>query len=328
MAYVTAVCALVQYNDLYMAPVIFTNNLTKRYGRFTALSGINLTIEPGVVGLLGPNGAGKSTLINVLLGQSPITSGSGKVLGFDVASQQPRIRSRIGYMPENDCLIPGMTGTGYVCYTGRLVGMNFADAMQRTHEVLDYVGLNEARYRPAQQYSAGMKQQLKLAQALVHDPDLLLLDEPTNGMDPDGRRSMLALIADLGKAGISVLLCSHLLPDVEQVCERVVIMGGGRLLTSGNIADMRRPHDTKYTVDYAGNADAFCLQLSQRNVAIHDRSNGTLRVELPQANQQNLILLSAQDANTKIRGLHPQRSTLEERFMAAIRSQDDRGAPK
>lgn len=309
-----------------MAAVISTCNLTKRYGRIKALDGIDLSIEPGVVGLLGPNGAGKSTLISVLLGQTPVTSGTGRVLDLDIATQQPRIRSRIGYMPENDCLIPGLTGTGYVCYAGRLAGMSFVDAMQRAHEVLDYVDLGEARYRLAQQYSAGMKQRLKLAQALVHDPDLLLLDEPTNGMDPDGRRSMLSLITDLGKAGISVLMCSHLLPDVEQVCDRVVIMGGGKILTTGLIADMRQPHDTLYSVDYVGDADAFCRALAQQNVTVHAQSNGTLQVELPQANRQNLILSSARVTNTRIRGLRPQRSSLEDRFMAAIRRQDDRGA--
>ncbi len=311
-----------------MDPVLSTKSLIKRYGRIRALDGVDLAIEPGVVGLLGPNGAGKSTLISVLLGQTPITSGEGSVLGFDVGAEQPRIRSRVGYMPENDCLIPGLTGTGYVCYAGRLAGMSFVDAMQRTHEVLDYVQLDEARYRPAQQYSAGMKQRLKLAQALVHDPDLLLLDEPTNGMDPDGRRVMLSLIIDLGKAGISVLMCSHLLPDVEKVCDRVVIMGGGQVLTSGNISDMRRPHDTLYSVDYVGNTETFCHKLRQQGISIHAQSNGTLDVELSRANQQNLILSSAQLAGTKIRGLRPQRSSLEQKFMAAIRRQENGSSPE
>ncbi len=234
--------------DSQMPVIISCDNLVKRYGKVTALDGVALSIEPGVVGLLGPNGAGKSTLISLLLGQTPATSGVATVLGFDVARQQRQIRRRVGFVPENDCLIPGLTGTGYVCYAGRLAGMSYADAMQRAHEVLDYVDLDEARYRPAEQYSAGMRQRLKLAQALVHDPDLLFLDEPTNGMDPHGRQIMLSLISDLGRAGISVLLSSHLLPDVERVCERVIIMGAGEILTSGRIDEMRKPHPTLYTI--------------------------------------------------------------------------------
>ena len=306
-----------------MKPIITCDNLVKRYGPVTALDGVSLAIEPGVVGLLGPNGAGKSTLISALLGQTPATSGQASVLGFDITKQQPQIRRRVGFVPENDCLIPGMTGTGYVCYAGRLAGMTFADAMQRAHEVLDYVDLDEARYRPAEQYSAGMKQRLKLAQALVHDPDLLFLDEPTNGMDPHGRQVMLSLITDLGQAGISVLLSSHLLPDVERVCDRVIIMGGGQVLTSGRIEEMNQPSQTLYTVNYAGdNSQAFSDSLAAHQVTVHSHSDGAIGIELPGAGRQELVLRAATETNTRIRGLHPKRSSLEERFMAAIRRQE------
>jgi ABC-2 type transport system ATP-binding protein len=238
--------------------IVETVKLQKRYGRVEALREVSLAIEPGVVGLLGPNGAGKSTLLSVLLGQVPATGGQASVLGFNVLREQQRIRRRIGFMPENDCLIAGLSGVGYVHYCGRLAGMSHADAMQRGHEVLDYVGLGDARYRPAEEYSAGMKQRLKLAQAIVHDPDLLFLDEPTNGMDPQGRVVMLELIRDLGRCGISVLLSSHLLPDVERVCARVIIMGGGEVLTEGDIADMRAPHPTRYTVAVAASGTIAC----------------------------------------------------------------------
>jgi ABC-2 type transport system ATP-binding protein len=307
-----------------MTPAITCDKLAKHYGPIRALDGVTLSIEPGVVGLLGPNGAGKSTLISVLLGQTPITSGSGSVLGFDIRRQQRPIRHRVGFVPENDCLIPGLTGTGYVCYTGRLAGMSFADAMQRAHEVLDYVALEEARYRPAEQYSAGMKQRLKLAQALVHDPDLLFLDEPTNGMDPQGRQAMLSLITDLGRAGISVLLSSHLLPDVERVCERAIIMGGGQILASGRIDEMQQPHPTLYTIDYAGDGKPFRQALVERQVTVLEHSDGSIAVELPAADRQNDVLQVARETGAKIRGLHPKRSSLEETFMAAIRRQGAR----
>lgn len=298
------------------------DRLVKRYGSVSALKGLTLAVEPGLVGLLGPNGAGKSTLISVLLGLNPATAGRAEVLGLDVRRQRHRIRQHVGFMPESDCLISGLSGAGYVYYTGRLAGMSRGDAMQRTHEVLDYVGLGEQRYRPAEQYSTGRRQQLKLAQALVHDPDVLLLDEPTNGMDPRGRRLMLGLIRDLGQAGMSVLLSSHLLPDVERVCQRVVILSRGEVLATGNIADMRRPDPTHYTVQYAGRCAPFVQRLQQRSVIVHSQSDQTLAIELPAANQQQIVFAAARDAGAEIRGLQPRRSSLEETFMAAIRRQE------
>ena len=301
---------------------VFTcDNLSKRYGHIVALRDVTLSVEPGLIGLLGPNGAGKSTLISVLLGQTPSTSGRATVLGSDVRRRQRTIRRRVGFVPENDCLIPGLSGTGYVYYTGRLAGMSHSDAMQRTHEVLDYVGLYEARYRPAEQYSAGMKQRLKLAQALVHDPDLLFLDEPTNGMDPQGRQTMLSLIADLGRAEISVLLSSHLLPDVERVCERVIIMGGGEVLTVGRIEEMSQPHPTLYSLDFSGNGAKLRQRLSTSGVSVLEHTDSLLNIKLPAEGTQGLVLTAAREAGAKLHGLHPKRSTLEETFMAAIQRQ-------
>jgi ABC-2 type transport system ATP-binding protein len=306
---------------------IFTaDRVAKYYGKITALNGVTLAVEPGAIGLLGPNGAGKSTLISVLLGQTPLSSGTATVLGLDVQTQQGLIRQRIGYMPENDCLISGMTGTGYVYYAGRMSGMEHADAMQRTHEVLDYVDLGEARYRPAEQYSTGMKQRLKLAQALVHDPDLVFLDEPTNGMDPEGRQAMLNLISDLDRAGISVLLSSHLLPDVERVCTHVVIMGAGEVLQTGRLAEMRRPHPTMYSVVFTGAAEPYQRQLAAHGVRLTEPSRPegdaiSQPIELPAADQESVLLAAAQEAGVQIRGLHPKRSSLEEAFMAALQKQ-------
>jgi ABC-2 type transport system ATP-binding protein len=184
--------------------------------------------------------------------------------------------------------------------------------------VLDYVGLEEARYRPSDQYSTGMKQSLKLAQAIVHDPDLIFLDEPTNGMDPHGREMMLTLIEDLGKAGISVLLSSHLLPDVERLCDRVIIMGSGEVLSEGKIAEMNKPHPTLYRVDYAGETSIFCRRLVDRGVRVLDQVDGFLHIELPAEGTQRLVLESARDAGTHVIGLKPKRSSLEEMFLRAL----------
>ena len=299
-------------------PVIECSGLTKHYGRIVALKNVTMSVAPGVVGLLGPNGAGKSTLISLLLGQTPGTSGTARVLGFDIKKRQLKIRQRIGYVPENDCMIPSMSGVGYVYYCGRLAGMHHTDAMQRAHEVLDYVGLEEARYRPSEQYSTGMRQSLKLAQAIVHDPDLLFLDEPTNGMDPHGREMMLTLIEDLGKAGISVLLSSHLLPDVERLCDRVIIMGGGEVLSEGKIAEMNRPHPTLYRVDYNGEASNFRRRLVESGVRVLDQVDGFLQIELPGEGLQRLVLESAQSTGTQVTSLKPKRSSLEEMFLQAL----------
>jgi len=304
-------------------PIIECSGLTKQYGRIVALKGVTLTVAPGVVGLLGPNGAGKSTLISLLLGQTPASGGDARVLGLDVRKDQSQIRRRIGYVPENDCMISGMSGVGYVYYAGRLAGMRHADSMQRTHEVLDYVGLEEARYRPTEQYSTGMKQSLKLAQAIVHDPDLLFLDEPTNGMDPHGREMMLSLIEELGKAGISVLLSSHLLPDVERLCDRVIIMGRGEILSEGKIAEMNKPHPTLYRVDYTGETSNFRRRLLDSGVRVLNQVDGFLQIELPAEGTQRLVLESARESGTSVIGLRPRRSSLEEMFLDALGRQSN-----
>src|SRR5213078_1137615 len=203
----------------------------------------------GAVGLLGPNGAGKSTMLKALLGLIEPDSGDIDVLGLDVAKAPLDIRSRVGYMPENDAQIPGMTAVSFVAYCGELSGLAAPDAMQRAHEVLYYVGLGEARYRNVDTYSTGMKQRIKLAQALVHDPDLVLLDEPTNGMDPKGREEMLALIRDLAhNTQISLILSSLVMPDVETVCDSVVVMNHGTVVMRGPIDALKGPPGRRFEV--------------------------------------------------------------------------------
>lgn len=218
-------------------PVIKTDDLSKRFPRVTALDRLTVEVHPGVVGLVGANGAGKSTLIKILLGLAPATSGTGRVLGLDIATQGPEIRERVGYMPEHDCLPPDVSATEFVVHMARMAGLPAAAARERTADTLRHVGLYEERYRPMGGYSTGMKQRVKLAQALVHDPKLVLLDEPTNGLDPAGRDEMLALIRRVHRDfGISVLVTTHLLGELERTCDHLVVIDGGKLLRSSSTA--------------------------------------------------------------------------------------------
>jgi ABC-2 type transport system ATP-binding protein len=218
-------------------PVIATDGLTKRYPGVTALDWLSLSLEPGVIGLVGANGAGKSTLIKILLGLVRPTRGSATVLGLDATQEGSRVRGLVGYMPEHDCLPPDLSATELVVHLARVSGLPAAAARERAADTLRHVGLYEERYRPIGGYSTGMRQRVKLAQALVHDPRLVLLDEPTNGLDPPGRTDMLDLVRRVGtEFGISVLVSSHHLAEVERVCDHVVVIDAGRLLRSSAIA--------------------------------------------------------------------------------------------
>jgi len=232
--------------------------VTKTYGSVVALDNLSVTAPAGAIGLLGPNGSGKTTMIRSLLGLTRVDRGSGQVLGMDFRRRQLDIRRAVGFVPEDECLFPVVLGVEFVTYAGELVGMSTKDAMQRAHEVLDYVGLGEARYRKVESYSTGMKQRIKLASAIVHDPQLLILDEPTNGMDPRGREDLLALARDLVRnKGMSLLFSSHLLPDVESVCDSVIVLGRGKLLTEGNIQELKLLHNRSFEVRLKGDGEAF-----------------------------------------------------------------------
>ncbi|MEU8887428.1 ABC transporter ATP-binding protein [Streptomyces sp. NPDC048442] len=216
-----------------------------RYPRVTALDRLSLDIGPGVTGLVGANGAGKSTLIKILLGLNPATEGRAAVLGLDVATSGAEIRERVGYMPEHDCLPPDVSATEFVVHMARMSGLPPTAARERTADTLRHVGLYEERYRPIGGYSTGMKQRVKLAQALVHDPQLVLLDEPTNGLDPVGRDEMLGLIRRVyTDFGISVLVTSHLLGELERTCDHVVVIDGGALLRSSSTSDFTQTTTT------------------------------------------------------------------------------------
>ncbi|MFJ9838890.1 ABC transporter ATP-binding protein [Kitasatospora sp. NPDC101155] len=232
-----ALAAQDRYVERVSTAVIKTEGLTKRFPRVTALDQLTVEVQPGVVGLVGANGAGKSTLIKILLGLAPATSGRGEVLGLDVATQGSEIRERVGYMPEHDCLPPDVSATEFVVHMARMAGLPATAARERTADTLRHVGLYEERYRPMGGYSTGMKQRVKLAQALVHDPRLVLLDEPTNGLDPAGRDEMLGLIRRVHTDfGISVLVTTHLLGELERTCDHLVVIDGGKLLRSSSTA--------------------------------------------------------------------------------------------
>jgi ABC-2 type transport system ATP-binding protein len=219
--------------------LIRTDGLTKRFGPVTAVEDLTVDVASGVTGLVGANGAGKSTLLKILLGLLPATSGTASVLGLDVAHDGPAIRERVGYMPEHDCLPPDVSATEFVVHMARMSGLPATAARERAADILRHVGLYEERYRPMGGYSTGMRQRVKLAQALVHDPGLALLDEPTNGLDPAGRDDMLELIRRIGtEFGISVVVTSHLLGELERVCDGIVVIDGGRLLQHTSTASV------------------------------------------------------------------------------------------
>src|SRR5829696_8573680 len=306
--------------ERFAGPVVVADHLTVRYGKNAALKDVSAVFPSGAVGLLGPNGAGKSTLLKSLMGFLVPEKGSMKVLGLDVATSPLEIRERIGYMPESDSHIPGMNAVSFVAYCGQLSGLPAVDAMQRAHEVLYYVGLGEARYRNIETYSTGMKQRIKLAQALVHDPDLLFLDEPTNGMDPKGRDEMLELVRDLGhNKGVSLILSSHLLPDVEFTCDYVVVMDKGQVATQGPIEELKGPTGRVYELRIKGNLPGFLEVLAKSGMDTHATDEDVMRVFVPAAvGDHGAIFKAAAQFGVQVRHLRPSVPTLEDVFAKAI----------
>jgi ABC-2 type transport system ATP-binding protein len=295
------------------------------FGKQWALSDVSAEFPAGAVGLLGPNGAGKSTMLKALLGLIKPDKGTLKVLGLDVASSALEIRARIGYMPENDAQIPGMSAVSFVAYCGELSGLPAADAIQRAHEVLYYVGLGEARYRNVETYSTGMKQRIKLAQALVHDPDLLLLDEPTNGMDPKGREEMLALVRDLAhNKQINLILSSHVMPDVETVCDSVVVMNHGTVVMRGPIETLKGPAGRMFEVRIKGDRAAFVEQLRRQALDCREAEGDLLRVTLPPDAGADRLFAAAAGVGAQVRHLRPSLPTLEDVFAGAVGEREDR----
>jgi ABC-2 type transport system ATP-binding protein len=305
-------------------PVVTLDEVTVTYGQHPALQDVTASFAAGAVGLLGPNGAGKSTMIKALLGLIVPDRGRLRVLGLDVAASPLEIRARIGYMPESEAHIPGMNAVSFVAYCGELSGLPRADAMQRAHEVLFYVGLGEARYRNLETYSTGMKQRIKLAQALVHDPDLLFLDEPTNGMDPKGRDEMLDLVCDLVRdKGVNLILSSHLLPDVEHTCDHVIVMDKGRIAAQGPIDALTQARGRVYelrvkTSPDSMTAEGFVEQLRAAGLECHATDDDVMRVFVPGEGGARQLFALAAAARVQVRHLRPSVPTLEDVFARAV----------
>ena len=305
-------------------PAVILDRVTVSYGTNRALREVSAVFPRGAVGLLGPNGAGKSTMLKSLLGFIPPTSGRLEVLGMNVGERPLDVRSKLGYMPETDGHIPGMNAVTFVAYCGQLAGLPQADAMQRAHETLFYVGLGEARYRNVETYSTGMKQRIKLAQALVHDPDLVFLDEPTNGMDPKGRDEMLELIHDIAhNKNINLILSSHLLPDVEYTCDHVVVLDKGSVATYGPIEELKGPTGRVYEVRVKGDLSPFIAALNGVGMECRETDEDVMRVFVPGALQspgsdQQSICAVAAKAHVQVRHLRTSVPTLEDVFARAI----------
>jgi ABC-2 type transport system ATP-binding protein len=294
--------------------LIATEALTKTYGgRVTALADLTIAVEPGVIGLVGANGAGKSTLIKILLGLLIPTSGRVRVLDLDPTVDTDKVRARVGYMPEHDSLPPDVSAAEFVTHLGRISGLPRTAARERASEALRHVGLYEERYRQIGGYSTGMKQRVKLAQALVHDPDLLLLDEPTNGLDPAGRDAMLGLIHRIGtEFGISVVVCSHLLGEVERICDSLIAIEAGRLLRADRISAMTTASDV-LAVEVSEGTDELATALAALGLPVR-REGHLLLVPLDDDHAYDRILQVVADLDLPLHRLDQRRHRVAELF--------------
>ena len=297
--------------------LIEIKNISLSFGTTTALDNLSLAVQGGAVGLLGPNGAGKSTLLKTLLGFVKPNQGTATVFGLDVQTNPLEIRKQLGYMPEDECLIPGMTAVQLVSYAAELCGMPKRDAMQRAHEVLYYVGLDEERYRTIDGYSTGMKQRVKLAQALAHDPKLLLLDEPTNGMDTNGREDMLELVKDIATdKNINVILSSHLLPDVEFACQEIIALSHGSVAIQGQIEALKENKGESFDLKVVGNSAAYIAALEDHSYQVERQPDQRLRVTTGNREQTDTTLFFklAYDTGVQLRQLQGVKHSLEDIF--------------
>ena len=297
--------------------IIESTALTKSYGPHVALDSLDIRIERGSTGLLGPNGAGKSTFLKTMLGLIQLTSGEGKVLGFDIRTQGDQIRLRIGYMPEYDALNPNMDAIHQVRYSGELIGMNPNIALQRAHQALEYVGLGEQRYREVSSFSTGMKQATKLACALIHDPALIIADEPSNGLDAQAREFMLnTLETTVNQGQRSVLMASHLMDDVERVCENIVLLHKGKLAAQGKIDDLKAI-DKEIEIHVWGSPGKMEETLTDRGMKVR-REGRVMRVGHNGEGSYNEILQAAADIGTQVRRMHDHEASLEDLFLVIM----------
>jgi ABC-2 type transport system ATP-binding protein len=304
--------------------LISARELTKRYPGVVALDSLTVDLEPGIIGFVGANGAGKSTFIRILLGLLPPTSGVVTVLGMDVTRQRMAVRKLVGYMPEHDCLPVDVSGTDLVTHMGQISGLPFSAARERAAEMLRHVGLYEERYRLIGSYSTGMKQRVKLAQALVHDPKLLLLDEPTNGLDPVGRDEMLALVERTGREfGIAVMVTSHLLGEIERVCDHLIAIDAGRLHYAGPVASFTEQTE-RLVLELDDDVPRFAARLRTEGLDVEE-SGHELRVALRDEATYDIVRDIAAELEAPIARMEVKRHRLEELFRDAPLVGVDRG---
>jgi ABC-2 type transport system ATP-binding protein len=308
-----------------LTPLVKLTQVRKRYGTVEALRDLDAEIVGRKIGLLGQNGAGKSTLIKIMLGLEP-AEGQVRVLGFDAARESFQIRDRVGYMPESDSYLPGMNAVELCAYAGELSGLPRAAAMQRAHAALYYANLEDKRYQPVAGDSTGMKQRVKLAQALVHDPELLFLDEPTNGLDPRARDEMLALIDELpARQGCAIMLSTHLLPDVEKLCDHVVMLHQGTLQFVGTLAAMRGEDAARFEVRVKNGRDRLVAKLREQGVDALEHEDSVV-VTLRPGEGTNVVFAAAVAAGVQVRHLAPARASLEAAFLRVVDAAEARAS--
>ncbi len=302
-------------NDSKTNLVIETKNLVKMYGPHVALEGLNLSLEPGAIGILGPNGAGKSTFFKCILGLITTTSGEGNVLGYDIRTQGDLIRSKIGYMPEYDSLDPELIAVDQVRYSGELIGMNPSQATQRAHEVLEYVGLKEQRYRKIGTFSSGMKQATKLACALIHDPEILICDEPTNGLDQRARDFMLKTLKNtVEQGGRTVLMSGHVMDDIQEVCESIVMIHKGKIVVHRRIDELAKQVDEEIEISVWGGSSLMQDALESKGLIVR-RLGRVMRIKVESEETIPIILECAVESNVQIRRLGEYKPDLEDIFL-------------
>jgi ABC-2 type transport system ATP-binding protein len=299
--------------------VIDLEGLEVRLGNRTVLNGVTGALQGHVIGLLGPNGAGKSTLINTLLGFHRPSRGSAHIFGLDTYRERAQIRGAIGYMPENDSFIGNMSGVRFVRYMAELAGLPAREALERAHEALFFVGLGEVRYRKVSTYSLGMKQLIKLAQALAHGPKLLILDEPTNGLDPIARQRMIQLIKDIRQEGsVRLLISSHLLPDIDETCDEVLILKSGRIAALRNIEEERRSNRSFMELETVGSTEQFSVRIRGLGCECACFPGGRIKLVIPDHIEARDLYVIASEQGVQIRRMNQRRDSLEDIFLKAM----------
>ena len=298
--------------------MIEVEHISRYFDHTAALDDISFTIPGGRIALLGPNGAGKSTLLKILLGLIPPTSGRGKVLGYDIVTQGIEIRKRVGYMPEHDCLPDDMNAVEFVSTMGRLSGMSKLMAMERTHEVLHYLNLRDERYRPIGTYSGGMKQKVKLAQAIVHDPDIVFLDEPTTSLDPLARNEMLHALKAMAELGhTNFVLSTHLLHDVEQICDRVILLNRGRVVVD-TLENLMQKGPETLTVKTLKEPESLARLLRDNGFRVMLDGDEVV-VERKGKNDTDTIISLMAEAGMPLRQLTLKRKELDDIYLELVR---------